>query len=148
MIHINLWFLWYLKLTLSYSKSLNFESLWPKTGQNQAQNWTMNPGLIFKNQIKLSKNPKQIPDPTQDLVWCEKFIVYFFLQQTLIDKYWTKKYLFLSYNSWKAIDIFPVTNWDYWIVLAPILKPDFCGGTQKIFQMKMNDESPTNYTAL
>ena len=92
---------------------------------------------------KLSKNPKQIPDRCG-----RKIFLFIFLQQTLIDKYWTKKYLFLSYNSWKAIDIFPVTNWDYWIVLAPILKPDFCGGTQKIFQMKMNDESPTNYTAL
>ena len=86
---------------------------------------------------------------TQHKIWSGLIIFcLFFLLQTLIDKYWTKKYLFLSYNSWKAIDIFPVTNWDYWIVLAPILKPDFCGGTQKIFQMKMNDESPTNYTAL
>ena len=139
-----------MNLTLSYSKSLSIESLWPKTGQNQAQNWTMNQGLICKNQISPPNSPKILSKYlTQHKIWSGvKIFLFIFLQQTLIDKYWTKKYLFLSYNSWKAIDIFPVTNWDYWIVLAPILKPDFCGGTQKIFQMKMNDESPTNYTAL
>ena len=64
-----------------FKKPKLIESLCPKPGPklNYEPRFDLQKPNISP---KLSKNPKQIPDPTQDLVWCEIFLFIFFATDT------------------------------------------------------------------